>query len=140
MSKKNRPSQSIVLEFGETEVKPDLAFRFGISEGLASHYITTWICFLYHHLKKLEWMPSVDRIWGTLPTAFKENFSTTFATFDASEEFIETPSYLFLQSSTRSQYKQHSTFKILAACTVNGATCFISPVFVGSISDAQLTK
>jgi len=118
----------------------DLAFRFGISEGLTSRYITTWICFLYHHLKELEWMPSVDQVWGTLPPAFKEKFPTTFAIIDASEVFIETPSDLFLQSSTWSQYKHHNTFKFLVACTPNGAICFISPVFVGSISDVELTK
>ena len=34
-----------------------LAFHFGISESLLSRYITTWVCFLYQHLKGIEWMP-----------------------------------------------------------------------------------
>jgi len=51
----------------------DVAFRFGVTERLTSRYITSWICFLCHHLKELEWMPSVDQVWGTLPPAFREN-------------------------------------------------------------------
>ena len=45
-----------------------------------------------------------------------------------------------MQSSTWSNYKHHNTIKFLVACTPNGAICFISPVFVGSISDVELTK
>ena len=29
----------------------DLSFRFGVSPTVVSRYFTTWICFLYHHLK-----------------------------------------------------------------------------------------
>jgi len=99
----------------------DLAFRFGVSTSVVSRYITTWICFLYHHLKELEWMPSVNQVRGTLPTIFREKFPTTYAIIDGSEVFMETPSDLALQSSTWSQYKHHNTVKFLVACTPNGA-------------------
>lgn len=118
----------------------DLSFRFGLSTSQVSRYITTWICFLYHHLKEIDWMPSIDQVWATIPTAFKEKFPTTFAIIDGSEVFIETPSDLHMQSSTWSQYKHHNTVKFLVACNPNGAICFISQVFVGSISDVELTK
>ena len=118
----------------------DMSFRFGLSTAQVSRYITTWVCFLYHHLKEIDWMPSVDQVWATIPTAFKEKFPTTFAIIDGSEVFIETPSDLHMQSSTWSQYKHHNTVKFLVACNPNGAICFISPVFVGSISDVELTK
>ena len=32
----------------------DLAFRFNISTAVVSRYFTTWICFLYHHLKEID--------------------------------------------------------------------------------------
>ena len=118
----------------------DLAYRFGLSTSQASRYITTWICFLYHHLKEIDWMPSVNQVRGTLPTVFREKFPTTYAIIDGSEVFIETPSDLAMQSSTWSQYKHHNTVKFLVACTPNGAICFISPVYVGSISDVELTR
>ena len=76
-------------------------------------------------------MPAVDQVFETLPSAFKEKFPKTYA---------ETPSDLHMQSSTWSQYKHHNTVKFLVACTPNGAICFISPVYVGSILDVELTR
>ena len=119
---------------------PDLAFRFGISTSSVSRYLTTWICFLYHHLKELDWSPSIEQVMGTLPHSFRKNFPSTYAIIDGSEIFIQTPSDLCMQSSTWSQYKHHNTAKFLVACTPNGAISYISPVFVGSISDIELTK
>lgn len=118
----------------------DLAFRFGLSASQTSRYLTTWICFLYRQLKEIDWMPAVDQVFETLPSAFKEKFPKTYAIIDGSEVFIETPSDLHMQSSTWSQYKHHNTVKFLVACTPNGAICFISPVYVGSISDVELTR
>ena len=118
----------------------DLAVRFGISESLVSRYITTWVCFLYQHLKEIEWMSAVEQVASTQPHAFREKYPTTFAIIDGSEIFIETPSYLQIQSSTWSNYKHHNTAKFLIACTPNGAICYISPLYVGSISDVELTR
>ena len=118
----------------------DLAVCFGISESLVSRYITTWLCFLYQHLKEIEWMPAVEQVTSTLPHAFHDKYPTTFAIIDGSEVFIETPSDLQMQSSTWSNYKHHNTAKFLIACTLNGAVCYISPLYVGSISDVELTR
>ena len=54
--------------------------------------------------------------------------------------FIETLSDLHMQSSTWSQYKHHNTVKFLVPCNPNGAICFVSPIFIGSISDVELAK
>jgi len=104
----------------------DLAFRFMVSKSLVSKYVITWICFLYQHMKEIEWMPSVEQVTGTLPCSFRDKYPTTFAIIDGSEIFIETPSDLQLQSSTWSNYKQHNTAKFLVACTPNGAISYIS--------------
>ena len=95
-----------------------------------------WIYFLYHHLKELNWSPSVEQVLGTLPHSFQERFPTTYG----SEIFLQTQSDLQMQYSTWSQYKHNNTAKCLVACTPNGAISFISPVFVGSISDVELTR
>ena len=118
----------------------DLAYRFGLSALQTSRYLTTWICFLYQHLKELDWMPTVDQVLGTLPDSFRKKFPTTYAIIDGSQVFIETPSDLQMQSSTWSQYKHHNTVKFLVACTPNGAICHISPIYVGSILDVELTR
>ena len=56
-----------------------------------------------------------------------------------SEIFIETPTDLHMQSSTWSQYKHHNTAKFFVACTPNGSISYVSPLYVGSISDVELT-
>ena len=118
----------------------DLAFRFNISPSQASRYITTWVCFLYNHLREINWMPAVNQVLGTQPSSFKEKYPSTYAIIDGSEVFIQTPSDLHMQLSTWSQYKHHNTVKFLVACTPNGVVCFISPVYVGSITDVELTR
>ena len=97
----------------------DLAYRFDISKSLVSKYIITWICFMYHHLQEIEWMPSVEQVKGTMPQSFKDKYPSTYAIIDASEVFIETPTDLHIQSSTWSNYKHHNTAKLLIACTPN---------------------
>ena len=118
----------------------DLASRFKISASVVSCYITTWVCFLYHHLKEIDWILTVEQVTGTLPHAFRRQYPNTYAIIDGSEVFIETPSDLNLQSSTWSPYKHHNTSKLLVACTPNGAISYVSSVFVGSISDVELTS
>ena len=100
----------------------------------------TWVCFLYQQLKEINWMPDVHQVLATLPTGFREKYKTTYAIIDATEVFLETPSDLHLQSSTWSSYKSHNTGKILVGCTPNGAISFVSPLYVGSISDVELTR
>ena len=115
----------------------DLGYRFGISESLVPRYICTWICFLYQHLKETDWTPSPQQVSGT--QSFHDKYPTTFAITDGSEIFIETPNDLPIQSSTWSSYKHHNTTKFLIACTPNGIVSFISPMYVGGISDVELT-
>ena len=117
----------------------DLAIRFEIAVSTVSKYFITWISFLYHHLGELQWSPSVQQVRGTLLQAFRERFPDTYAIVDATEVFIETPCDLQNQSSTWSNYK-HNTAKFIVACTPNGAISFVSPLYVGSISDVELTR
>ena len=39
-----------------------------------------------------------------------------------------------------SSYKHHNVFKFLVACTPNGAISYISLLYLGSVSDPQLTR
>ena len=118
----------------------NLSVRFGISKTPVSRHFTTWVCFLYQHLNKIQWVPSVEQVRATLPKAFHDKYETAFAIIDASEVLYKVPSDLHMQSSTWSNYKHNNTAKFLIACTPNGAICYISPLFVGSISDVELTQ
>ena len=98
---------------------------------------------MYRHLKEMmvhEWTPSIEQVPTTLPCAFQEKYPTPFSIIDGSEIFIETPSDLIMQSSTWSSYKHHNTAKSLIGCTLNGAVSFVSQLYVGSISDTELTR
>ena len=134
--------ESILSYISETSTKSsrDLAHRFRISTGLISKYFITWVSFMYHHLKEIDWTPSVEQVAATLPCTFQDKHPTTYLIIDGSEIFIETPSDLFVQSSTWSNYKHHNTGKFLVACTPNGAISYISQLYVGSISDVDLTR
>lgn len=118
----------------------DLAYRFGVSVSTVSRLVTTWICFLHDYLAKLKWWPRKEVVLQHLPTAFREKYPTTICIVDASELYIETPTDLHLQSSTWSSYKHHNTANFRIACTPNGAVSFISDLFMGSISDKELTQ
>ena len=118
----------------------DLAHRFRISTGLVSKYFITWISFMYHQLKEIDWTPSVEQVAATLLCVFQEKYPTTYSIIDGSEMFIETPSDLFMQSSTWSNYKHHNTGKFLIGCSPNGAISYVSQLYVGSISDVELTR
>ena len=95
---------------------------------------------MYRHLKEIDWTPSVEQVAATLPCAFQEKYPTIFSIIDGSEIFIETPSDLFMQSSTWSNYKHHNTAKFLIGCTPNGGISFVSQLYVSSISDKELTR
>ena len=92
---------------------------------------------MYHHLKEIDWTPSLEQLAATLPCTFQEKYPTTFSIIDGSEIFIETPSDLYIQSSTWSSYKHHNTGKFR---TPNGVISYVSQLYVGSISDVELTR
>ena len=85
-------------------------------------------------------MPDPQQVKSALPYIFRERYPTTYLIIDGSEVFLETSSDLQLQSNSWSNYKHHNTAKFLIGCTPNGAVSFISSLYVGSISDVELTK
>ena len=40
--------------------------REQLSTTQTSQYLTTWICFLYHHQKEIDWVPTGDQVIETL--------------------------------------------------------------------------
>ena len=99
-----------------------------------------WVCFLYQQLKEINWSPEMEQVFATQPIACEEKYPTTYSIIDASEVFIETPTDLFMQLSTWSNYKHHNPAKVLIGCTPNVAVSFVSPLYVGGISVVELTK
>ena len=67
----------------------DLGYRFGISESLVSLYICTWICFLYQHLKEIDWTPSPQQVAGTLPQSFHDKYPKTLPSLMVVKYFLK---------------------------------------------------
>lgn len=95
---------------------------------------------LYGCYQQLKEKPSAEQVVSTLPCAFQEKCPSTYSIIDRSEIFIEAPSDLFVQSSTWSSYKHHNTKKVLIGCIPNGAVSYVLQLYVGSISDVELTR
>lgn len=94
-SHRGRARHSMKLEPKICDFKAK-AYGFGLSTSPTS----TWICFLYQTLKEIEWMPTIDQVMWTLPTAFRPK---TYALVDASEVFIETLTDLSMANISTTQ-------------------------------------
>ena len=85
-------------------------------------------------------MPTDSQVKATLPHAFKEKYPNTYAIMMQVNSFLKHQgiydSSLLLGVTT----KHHNTAKLLNAGAPNGAISYISSLYVGSISDVQLTR
>ena len=118
----------------------DLATRFSLSVQSVSEIFETWICHMFYKFGQISLMPSRDVVIRNMPVAFKKDFPNTLILIDATELKTQVPCSLSVHSSCYSDYKSSTTLKALIACDPNGALCFCSQLFTGSISDKALTE
>ncbi|XP_052775581.1 uncharacterized protein LOC128213637 [Mya arenaria] len=116
-----------------------LADLFCVSTMTVSRVMSTWINFMYDHMKGLIPWPTKEQILTNLPKCFQE-ISDSRIVIDAIEFFCEKPSSLKSQNVTWSEYKHHNTFKVLVGVAPNGLVTFISTVWGGHTSDRHITQ
>ena len=75
-----------------------------------------------------------------MPKIFKELYPKTVAIIDAMECHMECPSALDLQSACYSSYKGTTTMKRLVGICSLGVVSVLSDMYLGSITDKDLTK
>ena len=75
-----------------------------------------------------------------MPKQFKAMYPSTRVIIDCTELFVETPSFLNIQSATYSSYKHHNTFKGLVGISPTGTCTFISHLYTGGISDKEIAR
>lgn len=118
----------------------DLVYRLNILCRLISNIFVTWILFLYDYFNihlHPSMFPSQQHISQTLPKIFK-SLKGIMIIVDCAEFFCQSPNNFEHQGNLYSQYKAHTTFKVLIGCTPNGAISFVSEVYEGSISDREI--
>lgn len=117
----------------------DLSQRFHISKSTCGDIINKWITYLSVKLSFLTPWPSKHVIQKTLPGKF-QRYPRCRVIIDCTEIFTQTPQSLQYKSLMYSHYKSHMTYKSLLGISPNGVITFASDLWVGSISDKQLTK
>ncbi|PFX25908.1 uncharacterized protein LOC111329738 [Stylophora pistillata] len=119
--------------------KRDLAHRFHIHLSTVNRICISWVNFMYLKFGYLNIWPDREAIDKAMPQSFKDKYPKTRVIIDATEIKCQTPSSLVKHSETYSSYKSHTTFKGLIGISPSGHITFVSQLYVGSISDRELT-
>ena len=116
-----------------------LAYFSQVSEYTIRTIFTTWIMFLFKDFQTMKFMifPERQAYRKTLPKVFRP-FKNIRASIDCTEFKCEMPRNYSQQGNFYSSYKSDCTMKCLIAVNPNGAACFVSDLFEGSISDVDI--
>ena len=113
----------------------DLAERFGVSQPTATKIFQFWLPRATVALKQLVcWLPD-EVIKTTMPESFQIDHPNTTCIIDGTEIFIQRPINLRARGQVFSNYKKHSTVKLLVAVAPSGYFMFVSKAFGGRASD-----
>ena len=116
-----------------------LSFLFCISSTTASNIFISYINYMYINLGIINIWPTMEQVKRTMPSSMKEKYPNTKCIIDCLEIKVEVPSALFLHKLFYSDYKSHTTVKVLVGITPGGGFNFVSAAYPGSISDKNIT-
>lgn len=115
-----------------------LADFFEISMSWAGVVVKSWINILATLLRELLIYPSAATVRSHLPPDYPSEYSDTRVILDCTEFFITKPGNTSSQVATFSAYKHHNTVKALVGITPTGVITFVSKMYGGNTSDAQI--
>lgn len=118
----------------------ELAFCFEVSEALVSRILTTWIKLMKAELSWLIVWPERRIISRNLSEVFKKYYLRCCIIIDYTEFFIATPSSLEAAALFWSNYKHHSTIKVLVGITLSGLINFVSDCNGGRAADKFIVQ
>ena len=117
-----------------------LSYQSGCKESTLRDYFWKWVDIMYAKIAFLVRWPDRESLMETLPPEFKSKFPHLTAIIDCFEIRIQTPGNILARQQTYSNYKKHTTAKVLIACSPLGAIPFISLAWGGHVSDVELVR
>ena len=115
-----------------------LSYLFDIADGTVSNTLITWLNFMYIRLGSICIWPSREQVALTMPDSMKKIFPSTRCIIDCLEIKVEVPGSLHIHKMLYSEYKSHTTMKVLVGIAPGGGFTFISSAYPGSISDKNI--
>nr|XP_047145865.1 uncharacterized protein LOC124818814 [Hydra vulgaris] len=116
-----------------------LTFLFSVCEGTVSNTVITWLNFMYIRLGSLSIWPTLTQVKLNMPQSMKDKFPNVKCIIDCLEIKVAVPQSLTVHKLLYSDYKSHTTVKILVGIAPGGGFTFISAAYPGSISDKEIT-
>lgn len=144
---KTKDSMPFIDQFFVTLVRlrQDLSFEMiskltGYGKSTIQEYFWKWVNVAFIKLRHLIRWPDHEANMKTIPVEFRQKYGRLKAIIDCTEIFIGQPSDLKARAQTYSNYKRHTTAKILIACTPLGSISYISHAWGGRVSDIELVR
>ena len=119
----------------------ELSDLFGYNRGHIASAFTTWLQFMYLKFTEIKTQMFIERdqIPKPLPKCFQNSLlKNTRIVVDCTEFKLESSENFKQQGNQWSNYKSHSTAKVLIGTGPNGFCSFISHCYEGSISDREI--
>ena len=114
---------------------------FGTSETTGGRAFSTWVNFSAKPLRPLVRLPLPHEVALTAPENFvASNLSKIILILDATEVEVDRVRHKDAAYVLCSTYKSKPTGKVLIASPPGGAICYVSGVYGGRLSDAELVR
>ena len=115
-----------------------LSYLFEISEGTVTNTVQTWLNFIYLKFGTICIWPTREQVDHIMQKSMKEKFPSVHCIIDCVEFKVTVPASLYLHKMMYSEYKSHTTVKVLVGIAPDGCFSFVSPAYPGSISDKDI--
>lgn len=113
-------------------------FLFEVSEGTITNTVNTWVNYMYVKFGSICIWPTREAVTDAMPASMKKKFPNVRCIIDCVEFKVAVPTSLVLHKQMYSEYKSHTTVKVLVGIAPGGGFTFVSAAYPGNISDKHI--